>query len=95
MTERLITIFNAVYETEGFDGVIDEVKDRLKYGTVTEMNGLVRISTGGWSDDEYLLECLTDLLCRFHIHFYGWTRGGAHYFCEDRHANVEMVRVKE
>ena len=90
---RLINIINTVYDTEGFQGVLEEVEHRLEYGTVTRMNGLVRISTGGWSEDEMLLEALVDMLCKFHRHYCGYVVGGAFYFCEDKYANVEMVRV--
>lgn len=93
MTKRLINIINTVYETEGFQGVIEEVEDRLEYGRVKKMNGLYRISTGGWSEDEILLEALTSLLCRFHYHYVGYVVGGAFYFSEDKYANVEIMKV--
>ena len=94
MTEkRLINIINTVYDTEGFNGVLEEVEDRLEYGTVRKMNGLVRISTGGWSEDELLLDALVNLMCKFSKHYCGYIRGGAFYFCEEKYANVEMMRV--
>ena len=96
MTEkRLILVINSIYDEYGFQGVIDEVKDRLEYGTVRKINGLYRISTGGWSDDELLVECLSHMLCKFSKHFCGYIRGGAFYFCEEKYANVEMVKVEE
>ena len=97
MTEnRLINIINTVYETEGFTGVLDEVKDRLVYGNVAKIeDGLYRISTGGWSDDEFLLDCLIHPLSKFHYHLVGQLCGGHFYFCEDKWANVEIVKVKE
>lgn len=94
MTEkRLINIINTVYDTEGFNGVLEEVEDRLEYGTVRKMNGLVRISTGGWSEDELLLGALVNIMCKFRKHYCGYIRGGAFYFCEEKYANVEMMRV--
>ena len=96
MTDNiLIDIFNMIYTKYGFDEVIKEVEDRLEYGTVKKMNGLIRISTGGWSEDEMLVEALIDMLCKFHHHYCGYTRGGAFYFCEEKYATVEMMRVKK
>ena len=94
MTDNiLIDIFNMIYTKYGFDEVIKEVEDRLEYGTVKKMNGLIRISTGGHSDDEDICHALTHILCRFNKHYCGYTRGGAFYFCEEKYATVEMVRV--
>ena len=94
MTEnRLINIINTVYDTEGFQGVIEEIEDRLQYGTVKKMNGLVRISTGGYSEDEILCSALIHILCRMSKHYCGYIRGGAFFFCEDKYATVEMMRV--
>ena len=96
MTDNiLIDIFNMIYDKYGFDEVIKEVEDRLEYGTVKKMNGLIRISTGGHSNDEDICHALTHILCRFSKHYCGYIRGGAFYFCEEKYANVEMVRVKE
>ena len=82
MTDNiLIDVFNMIYDKYGFNEVIKEVEDRLEYGNVTKMNGLIRISTGGWSEDEILVEQLIDMLCKFHHHYCGYTRGGAFYFC--------------
>ena len=94
MTEkRLVNIMNTVYKTEGFQGVIEEVTERLEYGTVREQNGLIRISTGGWSEDELLLHSLIRIDCMMSKHYCGYIRGGAFFFCEEKYANVEMMRV--
>ena len=82
--ERLINIINTVYETEGFKGVIEEVQSRLVYGTVIKTNGLYCISTGGWSDDEALLDALISPMTRFHYHYVGYLVGGHFYFSEDK-----------
>ena len=89
----LVDIFNTIYDKYGFKGVIREVEDRLTYGTVKEMNGLVRITTSGYSNDEEICHALNHILCKFNKHYCGYTRGGAFYFCEEKYANVEMVRV--
>lgn len=75
---------NNIYKELGFDGVIKEVKSRLVYGTVTEMDNLIRISTGGWSDDEALLDVLISPMTRFHYHHVGYLVGGAFYFDKDK-----------
>lgn len=75
---------NNIYKEFGFDGVIKEVKSRLVYGTVTEMDNLIRISTGGWSDDEALLNVLISPMTRFHYHYVGYLVGGAFYFNKDK-----------
>ena len=94
MTENiLIDIFNMIYDKYGFYDVIKEVEDRLEYGSVMKINGLYRISTAGYSNDEDICHALTHILCRFSKHYVGYIRGGAFYFCEDKYAEVEMVRV--
>ena len=70
MDRKLIEIFNFIYDEYGFYGVIDEVKDRLKYGTVTDTNdGLYRITTGGYSEDEIILHSLIHLLLMPYHHY--------------------------
>lgn len=88
---RLVNVFNLIYDDEGFLGVVDEVEDRLKYGTVKKINGLYCISTGGWSEDEMLIQVLRYPTCKFHRHYCGYIVGGAFYFSEEKYVNVEMV----
>ena len=57
---------NKLYKKEGFQGVITDISDRLEYGNVTvHDDGLYCVTTGGWSDDEHLLHCLTHILSQF------------------------------
>lgn len=91
----VITIINTIYEKYGFEGVITEIENRLEYGKVKRINGLYRISTGGWSDDEFLIHCLINFRSKFAKHYCGYIRGGAFYFCEEKYANVEMMKVEE
>lgn len=96
--QYLIHHFNATYEEDGFCGVLKEVKDMLRYGNVTKIeDGLYRVSTGGWSDDEDILHNLTHILSVFgHRHYVGYLRGGAFYFSEKEHdLDIEIVRLKE
>ena len=92
----LIEIFNTVYEKYGFDGVIEEITDRLKYGTVKKTDtGLYRISTAGYSDDEIVLASLTFFTCIFgYKHYVGFLRGGHYYFSRDRDMdNIEIIQM--
>lgn len=84
---------NNIYDTLGFKGVIEEVQSRLKYGNVTLTDGLYRITTGGWSDDEYLLDCLISMTCKFHRHYMGYKVGGSFYFDETRDID-EFLKVR-
>ena len=88
---------NKIYDEKGFQGIINEVKDQLEYGNVTEKNGLYCITTGGWSEDEFLVHSLISPVSKFHYHYCGYLVGGAFFFCEDKEetTNVEMVRVIE
>ena len=87
---------NKIYEKEGFDGIIDEVEDTLKYGNVTKKNGLYCITTGGWSEDEFLVNSLISPLSKFHYHYCGYIVGGAFYFVKDRsNNNVDIVNFDE
>ena len=98
MTNHLINHFNAIYEEDGFYGVLKEVEGMLEYGNVTKIeDGLYRVSTGGWSDDEDIVHNLTDILSVFsYKHYVGYLRGGAFYFSEKEHdLDIEIVRLKE
>lgn len=93
---QLTTYFNQIYETKGFDGVIESVEIRLRYGMVQEKeNGLFCITTGGWYDDEQLLYSLTHVFSRFgNAHFVGELRGGAYYFCREKDDfNFEIINI--
>ena len=84
---------NKIYDEKGFQGIIRFVKDELEYGNVTEKNGLYCITTGGWSEDEFLLHSLISSVSKFHYHYKGYIVGGAFYFSENKYADVEMMRV--
>ena len=77
--------FNKIYEVQGFKGVIQTVKNCLQYGTVEEVeNGLYKICTCGWSEDERLMEELLAYMSSVrHIHYIGYLIGGAYYYAED------------
>lgn len=91
----ILRMINTIYDEDGFHAALDEIERRLEYGKVSRINGLYRITTGGWSDDEALLHSLCSILSKLRKHYCGYIKGGAYYFCEEKHANVEMVRVIE
>ena len=89
-----IELINTFYKKYGFQGVLEEISDRLTYGKVTEKEqGLYCITTGGWSDDEFLVECLLNPVSKMYHHYVGYIIGGAFYFCEDKD-NKEVKIVK-
>lgn len=91
----ILRMINIIYDEDGFQAALNEIERRLEYGKVKKINGLYRITTGGWSDDEALLHSLCSLLSKLRKHYCGYIKGGAYYFCEEPYANVEMMRVIE
>jgi len=89
-----VELINTFYEKYGFKGVLEEISDRLEYGGVTEKEqGLYCITTGGWSDDEFLVHCLLNPVSKFRKHYVGYLIGGAFYFSEDKDdTNVKIVK---
>ena len=84
---------NRIYKTEGFQGVINYAKDKLQeYGAVKEVEkGLWVMITGGWSDNEFWLSCLNHPVSWFGMkHYRGYLRGGAFYYTEEPHGDVEI-----
>ena len=84
---------NSIYKTEGFQGVIDYAKDKLQeFGAVREVEeGLWLLATGGWSDNEFWLNCLNNPVSMFGMkHYCAYERGGAFYYTEKPHDEVEI-----
>ena len=77
----------------GFDGVLEELRHSLVYGSVTELdNGLYRVTTGGWSEDEELLDSINNWTSMFgYKHYVGSIRGGAFYFT--RHTGFRSFEI--
>lgn len=95
MKDKLTEHFNSIYASEGFYGVIEEVDSKLEYGSVEDKgDGLFCVTTGGWSDDEEILDSLTSFLSIFgYKHYVGRLRGGAYYFYEERFGDWEIQKV--
>ena len=86
-------IINRIYKIDGFQGVIDYAKDKLhEYGAVKEVEkGLWVMITGGWSDNEFWLNCLNSLTSIFAMkHYCAYKRGGAFYYTEKPHDEIEI-----
>ena len=84
---------NHIYTTEGFQGVIKYAKDKLQqYGAVKEVEkGLWVMITGGWSDNEFWLSCLNHPVSIFGMkHYCAYERGGAFYYTEEPHGDIEI-----
>ena len=96
-SERRIEVrhINEIYKEFGFHGVLDYAERQLEpYGAVKEVEkGLYRVSTGGWSDNEFFLSCLTSLTCMmvFKGHYCAYERGGAFYFTRKKHRKVKVI----
>ena len=84
---------NNIYKEFGFKGLIDYAKEKLyNFGTVREVEeGLWLLATGGWSDNEFWLDCLNNPVSMFGMkHYCAYERGGAFYYTEKPHDNIEI-----
>lgn len=96
----LVDIINTIYTKYGFQAVLNEVESRLTYGKIRKQDdGLYEITTGGWSEDEHLVDALINPASRFHYHYIGYLIGGAFYFDEDKtiesHRRIRIIKEKE
>lgn len=86
---------NNIYKEFGFKGIIDYAKDKLQcYGTVREVdNGLWLLATGGWSDNEFWLNCLLNWNFMYaKRHYRATTRGGGYYYTENPYEDIEIKK---
>ncbi len=97
MIEVEFDIINSIYNEYGFRGVINYIERWLEYGELTEtQEGLYRITTGGWLEDEWLVGGLTHMRSLFgNNHYVGYLRGGAYYFAENMEDNDFEVTKKD
>lgn len=85
---------NKIYQKNGFQAVINYIQNNLQYGKITQKTqNLYCISTGGWSEDEWLLHDLTSIISQFgQKHYVGYIVGGHFYFSKEAYAtNHEII----
>ena len=85
---------NNIYKAFGFKGLMDYAKEKLyNFGTVREVEaGLWLLATGGWSDNEFWLDCLLDWSFMYAKgHYRATTRGGGHYYSEKPYADIKVI----
>lgn len=100
MTEKIdeeiveIEKYNKIYNEKGFTGIIQTLEGQLHIGKITwKPNGIVCITTGGWSDDEEIIHNLLHILSQFgHNHYLGFVVGGAYYFSEERDCGYVAIQ---
>ena len=63
------------------------------YGRIEEEDGRVQIHTGGWSDNEYLVEKLKKTAW-WRMHFVAMRTGGHYYFDTTGQSRWEVVKLK-
>lgn len=86
---------NNIYKEFGFKGIINYAKDKLQdYGTVREVgNGLWLLATGGWSDNEFWLDCLLNWNFMYAKgHYRATTSGGGYYYTETPYEDIEIKK---
>ena len=84
---------NNIYNKIGFNGIIEYAKEKLAcYGAVREVDkGLWLMATGGWSDNEFWLDCLNQWNCIFSSkHLRATTPGGGFYYSETPYADITI-----
>ena len=74
LADEAFLLFKSLYDTN--------------YGTIDEIDNLVAIHTGGWSENEELIEEFKETAWWFKFHVIT-ARGGHYYFNTDSHADKE------
>ena len=94
---EIIQFLNRMYDENGFDGIVEMLKSEISNdGKVKEHdNGLYEFITGGWSDNENLLDMLNHPLSKFRKHYVGWLRGGSWWFAENEDDYIFDVVAKK
>ena len=85
---------NNIYNAFGFKGLMDYAKDKLyNFGTVREVeDGLWLLATGGWSDNEFWLDCLLHWNFMYGKgHYRATTSGGGYYYSEKPYADIKVI----
>ena len=94
---KKVEYYNQIYATHGFQGVIQAVENELHIGRVIRKpNQIVCITTGGWSEDEEIIDTIIDILSKFgQFHYIGNIRGGAYYFAEHMECTEGTFEIVE
>ena len=85
---------NNIYKAFGFKGLMDYAKDKLQeFGAVREVEkGLWLLATGGWSDNEFWLDCLLHWNFMYGKgHYRATTSGGGYYYSEKPYADIKVI----
>ena len=85
---------NNIYKAFGFKGLMDYAKDKIyNFGTVREVeDGLWLLATGGWSDNEFWLDCLLHWSFMYGKgHYRATTSGGGYYYSEKPYADIKVI----
>ena len=85
---------NNIYKEFGFKGLIDYAKEKLyNFGAVREVDdGLWLLATGGWSDNEFWLDCLLHWNFMYAKgHYRATTSGGGYYYSEKPYADIKVI----
>ena len=78
--EELIKFYNK----HTFEELIPILKSSLEMGILEEEeNDIIAIWTAGQSEDEYMVDCLTDFRCKHHYNYIG-TVHAVSYFMKDK-----------
>ncbi len=89
-----VEMYNKIYSEKGFNGIIQTLEDKLHLGRITwKPNGIVCITTGGWSDDEEIIHNLLHIVSQFgHNHYLGYVVGGVYYFSKERDCGYVAIQ---
>ncbi|RAP49260.1 MAG: hypothetical protein BZ138_07970 [Methanosphaera sp. rholeuAM270] len=95
--DDMTEFYNKIYQEKGYHGVIRTVEGQLHLGRVTKKaDGLYCITTGGWSEDEEIINSLRDIFSKFgQFHYVGNIRGGAFYFSEHMECTTGAFEIVE
>lgn len=82
---EVVNFLNRIYDEKGFQGIVNILESETRqYGSMkVHPNGLYEFTTGGWSENEWLLSMCNHIVCKFHRHYVGWLRGGSWWFAEN------------
>jgi hypothetical protein len=95
--DSLIKLYNKIYIEKGYHGIIRALKRDLEFGDINfPSDNLLKVTTGGWSDDEDVLSSLTSFNSMFgYNHYVGKLRGGVFYFAEQMESTSDFEIIEK